>query len=429
RRGGKKGSHKIKSREQLIGLFEELEKLSNDNKLPKGMSLEALKLKLIRQLEKHYDTSNMSEQEKFILQSEKIGLKKSLVFMFNDSDFVDTLHRGARSLGEGGQKKVFKVQDLQKVLDSELNKPLEERDQRLIDNLGKFIEAQGDLKEGLVISFMNYTMLDEKESEEDIKQFFARSIKIGKFSMGLDQENIIKTEKMIFSPGGTRKLSLITEFCEKGDIDNLMTVKNEKGEDTGERKPLPLKLRLNILLGSLKGLDYLHKRNFIHRDMKLQNVLLNKKNVPKIIDFDLGREPGELTEVEEKEGTEIYKAPELVYGKDGKKIASPQSDIYAVGIMGLYMEQGTIPGDCKFLSMTTKGLRRVRKDYDLKAWSDDIDSFLESTPKGPLSPENKLILLQKEMLCPDKNNRPDTSYGIKVVQEIIKDLGNVKDKA
>ena len=40
------------------------------------------------------------------------------------------------------------------------------------------------------------------------------------------------------------------------------------------------------------GVNYCHKKNVLHRDLKPQNLLISKENIVKIADFGLARETG-----------------------------------------------------------------------------------------------------------------------------------------
>ena len=61
----------------------------------------------------------------------------------------------------------------------------------------------------------------------------------------------------------------------------------------------------------MEGLDYIHKNNIVHRDIKLDNILIDLTNTIKICDFGVSRRllPGDI--MFEHCGTPAYIAPEI----------------------------------------------------------------------------------------------------------------------
>jgi serine/threonine protein kinase len=78
-----------------------------------------------------------------------------------------------------------------------------------------------------------------------------------------------------------------------------------------------------------RGLDALHVRGILHRDVKPSNVLLDRDGTAALSDFGLARtaESTRLTEEGQVVGTPHYLAPELIDGGD----ATRASDVYALG--------------------------------------------------------------------------------------------------
>jgi serine/threonine protein kinase len=78
-----------------------------------------------------------------------------------------------------------------------------------------------------------------------------------------------------------------------------------------------------------RGLDLLHRRGILHRDVKPSNILLADDGAAALADFGLARtgESTRLTEEGQVVGTPHYLAPELIEGRD----ATPASDVYALG--------------------------------------------------------------------------------------------------
>ena len=78
-----------------------------------------------------------------------------------------------------------------------------------------------------------------------------------------------------------------------------------------------------------RGLDLLHDRGILHRDVKPSNILLEGDGAAALSDFGIARaaDSTRLTEDGQLLGTPHYLAPELVEGRD----ATRASDVYALG--------------------------------------------------------------------------------------------------
>lgn len=98
---------------------------------------------------------------------------------------------------------------------------------------------------------------------------------------------------------------------------------------------LPLAGRLDLLLQTLEALAYLHQRGVVHRDLKPSNVLVSAGKV-KVVDFGVALQGDARRGVA---GTLLYMAPELLRDE----LASPRSDIYAIGLLGYQMMTGLFP--------------------------------------------------------------------------------------
>ncbi|XP_078677977.1 dual serine/threonine and tyrosine protein kinase-like [Branchiostoma floridae x Branchiostoma belcheri] len=93
--------------------------------------------------------------------------------------------------------------------------------------------------------------------------------------------------------------------------------------------------RLQVALDVVEGIRYLHSQGLVHRDIKLKNVLLDKKNRGKIT--DLGFCKPEAMMSGSIVGTPIHMAPELFTGKYDSSV-----DVYAFGILFWYVCAGTV---------------------------------------------------------------------------------------
>lgn len=93
------------------------------------------------------------------------------------------------------------------------------------------------------------------------------------------------------------------------DLKKFMVQKHEKGQ----RLTFP---RIKtIMFQLLKGLEYIHSRKVLHRDLKPHNILINENYHCKIADFGLSRVFSVPLRPYTKEVlTQWYRAPELILG-------------------------------------------------------------------------------------------------------------------
>jgi serine/threonine-protein kinase len=90
----------------------------------------------------------------------------------------------------------------------------------------------------------------------------------------------------------------------------------------------------------LLALESAHRAGLVHRDVKPANVLLTPDDDAKLADFGLVQSRAKVSKSGQTlAGTPTFMAPELFSGTP----ASPQSDLYAVGVMLYYLLTGRIP--------------------------------------------------------------------------------------
>ncbi|KAH3763194.1 serine/threonine-protein kinase 3 [Pelomyxa schiedti] len=116
------------------------------------------------------------------------------------------------------------------------------------------------------------------------------------------------------------ELWIVMEYCSQGSICDVMKIC---------RRPLNEEQIACLIKQTLKGLEYLHSRHKIHRDIKAANILVNEKGEAKLADFGVS---GQLADTWAKRntviGTPYWMAPEVI-----KEVGyNEKADIWSLGI-------------------------------------------------------------------------------------------------
>jgi len=125
------------------------------------------------------------------------------------------------------------------------------------------------------------------------------------------------------------------EYLPGGDL--LSYFKTKKNKINEERV-------CQIVRQIANALQYMKERGIIHRDLKLENVLLvdnNDQSDVKIADFGLSSLQGPNQDVHERLGTLHYTAPEILSGKP----YDASVDVWSLGVITYVLLSGTFPYD------------------------------------------------------------------------------------
>ena len=104
-------------------------------------------------------------------------------------------------------------------------------------------------------------------------------------------------------------------------------------KDKLKKGKMPAEEAVQMMVSIASALHYAHESGIIHRDMKPENVLLDRKGRPHIADFGLARREEDATRTREGTlmGTPAYMSPEQAAGRTSK--LDRRTDIWALGIM------------------------------------------------------------------------------------------------
>jgi MAP/microtubule affinity-regulating kinase len=145
----------------------------------------------------------------------------------------------------------------------------------------------------------------------------------------LDHAN---TVSLVTTIDATRHLHLIMEYVSGNSLHHyIKRRKNRRIDEPSARR---------IFRQILAGIKYCHENDIAHRDIKLENILINEENKVKIIDYGFST----IMPVDRKAkifcGTPSYMAPEIV-GR--REYLGHKADIWALGVLLFVMLAGLFP--------------------------------------------------------------------------------------
>jgi len=179
----------------------------------------------------------------------------------------------------------------------------------------------------------------------------------------------IETEKHII---------IVMELCAGGDLLNYVR----------KRRRLKEPYAKVIFKQIVDGLCYIHSKFIAHRDIKLDNILLDGKGNVKIADFGVSKQcqKGQLRMTEQC-GTPAYIAPEILKDKG----YTFSVDLWSAGVVLFAMLYGTVPFKANNMEELHKLI--VKGKYVLK---DDISIEARNLLRGLLevNPEKRLTIKQ-----------------------------------
>ncbi|CAM8883504.1 unnamed protein product [Rhodiola kirilowii] len=202
-------------------------------------------------------------------------------------------------------------------------------DENVIGEGGYGIVYRGVFMDNIVVAVKN--LLNNRGQAE--KEFSVEVEAIGR----VRHKNLVRL--LGYCAEGAHRM-LVYEYVNNGNLEQWL-----HGE-VGPCSPLSWDIRLNIMIGTAKGLTYLHEGlepKVVHRDIKSSNILLDKQWNPKVSDFGLAKLLGsERSYVTTRVmGTFGYVAPE--YASTG--MLNERSDVYSFGILLMEMISGRNPVD------------------------------------------------------------------------------------
>ncbi|OCL08281.1 Pkinase-domain-containing protein [Glonium stellatum] len=126
---------------------------------------------------------------------------------------------------------------------------------------------------------------------------------------------------------------LVLEYCPGDELYNYLLQK-------GPIEPAKAQKIFTQLVGAV---SYVHNKSCVHRDLKLENILLDKHENVKLVDFGFTREyEGKASYLQTWCGTVCYSAPEML---KGERYAGEKVDVWSLGIILYALLAGELPFD------------------------------------------------------------------------------------
>ena len=210
-----------------------------------------------------------------------------------------------------------------------------------------------------------------------------------KILSNLSHPNLIKC---FYSFSNDENIYIIMDFCEFGDLFSLLQSVKKKKVFVNED------IIWNIAIQVLVGLNYLHSKKIIHRDIKLLNLFMTKEKKIKIGDMGMSTIFEEDELIHSRVGTPLYIAPELVK----KEKYDYKVDIWSLGC-SLYHLAKTIP------PFTDENLIKLGNSI-----------INEQPPNLPVCYSDELYDFILRLMIKDKHNRPSAKEALELIPENIK---------
>lgn len=143
----------------------------------------------------------------------------------------------------------------------------------------------------------------------------------------LKHKNIIKLHEVFDTPDS---IMLVMEYADGGELLSFVSSRKRLGEHE----------TCMMFHQIVSGVEYCHRAKIIHRDLKLENILLDKHGNIKIADFGLSNTIKFGQKMDTNCGTPSYTPPEQL---SGEKCAGAPADLWSMGVILFAMVCGFLP--------------------------------------------------------------------------------------
>ncbi|WP_120667903.1 Stk1 family PASTA domain-containing Ser/Thr kinase [Caldibacillus debilis] len=229
----------------------------------------------------------------------------------------------------------------------------------------------------------------------------------------------------------------IVNIYDVGEEDDIYYIVMEyvEGETLKEyikhRHPLPVETAVDIMKQLAAAVRHAHQNNIIHRDIKPQNILIDKQGNVKITDFGIATAltATTITDTNSVLGSVHYISPEQIKGSQATK----KSDIYSLGIVMFELLTGKLPYSGE--TAVAIALKHLQEDLPSPrrlnpSIPQSVENIvLKATAKDPLYRYANIEELEDDLLTcldPDRLNEP--RFTVPIDEEATKAVPVIPDE-
>ena len=197
-----------------------------------------------------------------------------------------------------------------------------------------YLAEDTKLKRRVTLKFLPLQMTADPEAKE-------RFEREAQAAAALNHPNIVTVYEIGENEG---QVFIAMEYVEGRTLKELITVNRQPSTvhpSPFVSSPLSLAQVIEIATQIASGLAASHAKGIVHRDIKPQNILVDKDGRVKILDFGLAKLKGvsSLTKESSTLGTVHYMSPEQTMGQD----VDHRTDIWSIGVVFYEMLSGRLP--------------------------------------------------------------------------------------
>lgn len=260
------------------------------------------------------------------------------------------------------------------------------------------------------VKSINMNKINQNLSPSQVKEVLKRVIAEREILARLKSEHVVKLYEAIKHENGEDEYQLMfMEICAGGSMLQYLR----------RRRRLEERVAKLFMKQLIRGLGYIHHEGVVHRDIKLENILLSNLGMIKICDFGVSvvLDPEKSKDqIDDCCGTPAYMAPEVIAVGEVKKMVSeamkqgkkrneinsikkdlkpygPECDIWSAGVVLYALIYGQLP----FRGLTIREIKEkiLRGFYNLK---EQASESVRDLIKRMLEPDRKARITIEDIL-------------------------------